>query len=329
MRDETLVVLVTRNNPVLLEHVVQGYMKYKPGTDMELLIVDNSSDDQKQLRLIDRWQADGILTITAPNNRVEASFDHAYKKFPDYKYYFFVHDDCRPNKDNWLKKFVDRVEGNFYEDIIKDTNLKDLPIGKVGACSQYWRSYTSVLNYPVQCTFLKKVLDVVRPGLAPEIFKYCDNDRSLVKNGCLKATDGLFNLSIFKKMEKERPDLYKQVCEAVNSTLPYADEGIPPRDIYPAGECWNKLTMISEFMTSVEPLINGYRVVGLQGDGYLEQIHGYDTPFGHEYIHHYGSPNMKQFLAKYFKTDPNEVSKHFNNKVMLMKFDKIIEDHFQ
>jgi hypothetical protein len=30
--------------------------------------------------------------------------------------------------------------------------------------------------------------------------------------------------------------------------MPYADEGIPPLDVYPAGSCWRKVTVVNEFL---------------------------------------------------------------------------------
>jgi hypothetical protein len=81
-------------------------------------------------------------------------------------------------------------------------------------------------------------------------------------------------------------------------------------------------------MCNIDPLIGGYRTVGLEGEGYLEQIHGYDEPWGHNYIHHYGAPNFKQFLAKSFNTDPVEVVKHFNDKIFLLKADSLLKKYF-
>src|SRR6185436_2984574 len=98
--------------------------------------------------------------------------------------------------------------------------------------------------------------------------------------------------------------------------------------LYPAGECWNKFTLLSEFMNSIDPLINNWRTVGLEGDGYLEQIHGYDELWGHEYIHHYGAPNFKQAMAKALNTDAKEIAKTFNSKILLMQYDRIVKNYF-
>lgn len=325
MMDKVLNIVVTRNNPVLLQHMFESFKRFDPGYDCDFLIVDNSSDSPIQKKILDKLSTSHSV-MTAPNGRVESSFDLAWRKYKGYKYYFFLHDDECANKDNWLKVFVDRMNGGYVEDIIKGTELEKLPIGKVGAQSQFWRSYDSVLGYSVQCLFLKAVLDVIRPGKAPQIFKYCDCDRVLIRAECLEATNGLRHLAEFKDMEKAT---YDRVCDALRANLQYPDEGIPPKDQYPPGECWNKMCLTSEMMNSVEPLIHGWRTVGLEGDGYLEQIHGYDVMWGNNYIHHYGSPNFREHIARIFGTDKEEVKKHFSEKAFLLKMDRIVKEHFK
>jgi hypothetical protein len=240
-----------------------------------------------------------------------------------------MHDDASANKDGWLKVFIDRMHSGYVEDIIKNTEFADLSIGKVGAQSQFWRSYSSVQGYSVQCLFLKGVLDIMRPGKAPEIFKYCDCDRVLISAECLEATDGIRHLKEFKDLQKDDNSTYLKLCASLNQHLRYPDEGIPPKDQYPPGECWNKFCLTAEMMNSVDPLINGYRTVGLEGDGYLEEIHGYDELWGNNYIHHYGSPNFREHIAKIFRTDKEEVKKHFGEKPFLLKMDRIVKEYFK
>lgn len=323
--DKALVVAVTYNNPVLLKHVFESYKKYDPGYPCDFLVVDHSNEPYVKLPY-------EVREMVAPNDRVEVSFDLAWRSNPDYKYYFFVHDDACANRDNWLKVFVDRMESGYKESLIEGTSEGNLPIGRVGSSTQYWRNYNSVLtpgNHSVGCQFLRAGLEVLYPSSIPSMFKYSDNDRVLVSNECLKATDGVFNLGRFKTMEKEQPEKFAEVCEALNKTLQYPDEGVAPKDIYPPGQTWCKLLLLSEFMTSIEALVNGYRIVGLEGDGYLEQIMGYDQLWGHNYIHHYGAPNFKQSIARVMNADVNEIAKQFGNKIFLMKCDQIVQKYFK
>jgi len=107
-------------------------------------------------------------------------------------------------------------------------------------------------------------------------------------------------------MQHANPELYNNLCSTLNKYLPYADDGSYPAILYPKGQCWSKFALTAEFLNSIDPLIAGWRTVGLLDDGYLEQIHGFDTPAQQEYISHYGSPNFREFVAKTLNTDKEE-----------------------
>jgi len=329
--NKVLIIYVTRNNPVLLQHSFESFSKYDAGYSYEFLIVDHQSDNPQQLNVLENLSKKHKV-VTYDNNRVEVSFNKAYQENKNYKYYFFLHDDVSANKDNWLKVFIDRMNSGYVEKIVENTEFAKFPIGRVAAMHQPWRSYSSILGYPVQCLFLEKVLEIMRPGKVPQMFKHCDPDRCLITNECLATTNGIRNLDEFKDMfyKSDMEGLkFGKITKVLEEYLPYYDEGIPPKNLYPPGQWWNKLTLTSEFLNSTEPLITGYRTVGLEGDGYLEQIHGYDEPWGNDFIHHFGMPNVKQFLAKVFNGDAEEISKNFNNKVFLLKSDKAIKDYFK
>lgn len=323
MKDKVLVTIVTRNNSILLKHVTDNIQKYDPGYPVDYLIIDNSSTDVNHLKLLESLSSKFFIK-TLENNRVEVGFDWAWQNNKDYRYYFFMHDDGCPNSNNWLKVFVDRLNAGYHERIIGGTHLKDLPIGRVGVMHQPYRSYSSIQNYPVQCMFLEKVLEVLTPGYVPPIFKFADPDRVLVTNECLQSVGFIYNVENLSNIESNKYDI---ICDILNRYLPYHDEGIPPKDKYPPGKCFNKLTMTSEFLNSVIPLIHGYRTVGLDGDGFLEQISGNDVPFGSYYVHHYGQPNTLEFLAKKFNTDAKEIRKMLSNKIFLVKADKLIKEY--
>jgi hypothetical protein len=323
MKNKILAVVVTRNNAVLLQHITENWQKYDPGYPVDFLIIDNSSDDVSHLKVLDKLSSKYTVK-TLENNRVEVGFDWAWQNNKDYEYYFFMHDDGCPNKNDWLKAFVDRLKSTYSESILDNTQIKNLPIGRVGAMHQPYRSYSSIQNYPVQCMFLEKVLEVLSPGQVPPFFKFADPDRVLMTNECLSEVGLIYNVENLSKIENDK---FEKIASILDKYLPYYDEGIPPKSKYPPGQCFNKLTMTSEFLNSVMPLIKGYRTVGLDGTGFLEQIHGYDEGYGNDYIHHYGMPSTKQFLAKAMNTDPNEISKNLNNKVFLMKCDMLIKKY--
>lgn len=329
LKDKVLIIYVTRDNPVLLKHSFDSFKKHDAGYDHDFLIVDHESSDPKHLAVLDKLSKEHKI-VTYNNNRVEVSFNKGYQEHKDYKYYFFLHDDSAALKDGWLKVFVDRMQSDYCEDIIKDMHFSKLPIGRVGAAHQYWRSYSTILGYPVQCVFLEHVLKLFYlDHEIPKMFKFADPDRVLISNECISAVNGITNIDDFKQMKESDQEQYRKLCEVLNRYLPYHDEGIPPRNLYPEGECWNKITMTTEFLNSVAPLIKGYRTVGIGHDGYLEQIHGNDVPIGNEYVAHYGQPNVVEFLARKFQTDGKEIRKQFNNKVFLMKADKLIKEYFE
>jgi hypothetical protein len=91
------------------------------------------------------------------------------------------------------------------------------------------------------------------------------------------------------------------------------------------------LTLLSEFFNCVWPLIEGYRTVGLVGDGDLEQVVGYDTPFGNEYLVHWGAPHTKRWLGKKFGCTSEEIHKKIyeNNLPFMMKCTTMMKEHFK
>lgn len=327
--DRILVVVVTRNNPVLLRNMFESFTRYDPEYACDFLIVDHQSTDNNQKKLLEdlksKWGAQ-LRVVEYENDRVEVSFNRAYQENKNYQYYFFCHDDAAANKDGWLKAFVDRMNSGHVEKIIEHTHYKDLPIMRVGAMHQPYRSYTSILGYPVQCVFLESALKVYGKSVPP-IFKHCDPDRVLVRRECLETLGGIPNLGNFRNLKDFNPQMFNDLCDILNSKLPYHDEGVPPKDKYPPGFCWNKMLLFSEFLNSIEPLNHGFRTVGLEGDGFLEQIVGNDVAFGSNFITHYGQPNVVEFLARKFGTDAKEIRKQFNNKIFLLKAEKLIKEY--
>lgn len=324
---EVLVVVVTRNNPALLENFINSITRYNANYEYKLLIIDHKSDNPEQKKLLDKLSKSYIVS-ERENNRVEASFNSAWQENKNHKHYLFLHDDTAVNRDDWLRVYVERLNNGHVEEVIKYHDYAKLPIGKVGSQSQLWRTYSSILGYPIQCLFLKDIVKEIRDTV-PEMFKYTDCDRVFITNECLKATNGIRSVQDFKDLELTSPDLFSKLCDILNSYLQYNDEGIPPRELYPSGKCWNKFCLTAELLNSVDPLIKGYRTISLEGDGFLENIHGYDELWGHKYLHHFGASNFKQAIAKHLNTDAKEVSKMYNNKAFLIKCNRIVEQYFK
>lgn len=313
-----LVVVVTRNNPELLKHAVSKYQEHPPGVDCDYLIVDASSDSPRQRLVLEKQPLGHVAFLE--NDRVEVNFEYSWRRSPGYSHYFFAHDDNVPIADNWLLPFWERMHSGYVEPDCPE-KYRALPIGRVGGLSQYWRSYDNVRGYSVQCQFLKHAIEAATGEPAPPMFKYADCDRVLVSQECLEATKGLVTLNSFANKRDE-------LCKIFDHFLHYNDEGMYPISKYPPGKHWNKLTLLSEFMNSVMPLLRGYRTVGVDSDGYLEQIHGEDVPWGNRYIAHYGGPNSVKALAKHFGTDPASVKRKLNDPVLLVKSYKYLREYY-
>lgn len=309
---QTLVVIVTRNNPALLEHALQKYQKHPPGTSCDYLIVDASSDDPKQLQLLERQQLGGVLHCA--NDRVECNYNQAYRNKPGYDFYFFCHDDNVPIADNWLRPFLERLQSGYVEPECPP-EYRDLPIGRVGGLCQFWRFYDSVKGYPVSSTFLEPCVKAITRKPAPKMYKYADCDRVLISAECLQATKGFVTLRSYE----EDDELFSDLCMWIQMFLHYPDEGMYPKTRYPPGGYWNRLTLLSEFMNSVLPLTLGYRTVGVEGDGFLEQIHGFDEPWANRFVAHYGGPNSLAALAKHFGGTPAQMKERMADRAFLIK----------
>ncbi|MBI2449312.1 hypothetical protein HYV49_03365 [Candidatus Pacearchaeota archaeon] len=328
MKNKILVTIVTRNNEVMLRHLIESIEKNDSGYEYDLLLLDTESDDKKHLFALDEFSKK-YKVQTVVDDRVEVTYNIAWKENQDYQYYFFMHDDCHVERKDWLKVFVDRMNSGYYEQIIENTHFKNLPIGRVSIGNQFWRDYYSVKGHSVQCVFLKYALELIYPGKVPEIFKLVDCDRLLIKADCLFQIGGFRNIKEFVELKKQNIEIFDKLCNILNSYLPYPDEGMYPKEIYPPGEYWNKITLTTEYMDSIDPLIKGWRGVGLYDDGYLEQIHGFDVPRQHRYITHYGSPNYREFIAKKFNSNREEVRKYFKDKIFLIKCDKLFKEYLE
>jgi hypothetical protein len=325
--DKVLVVMVTRDNPILLRHAFQSFSRYDPGNPCDFLIIDHESSKPEHLKVLSGLAAKHSV-VHFPNDRVEVSFNRAWQENKQYRYYFFLHDDSAAGRPGWLKAFVDRLNSGYVEEVIQNTSLRKLPIGKVGALTHPWRDYHSILGYAVQCVFLKEVLDTFSDE-TPVIFRYSDCDRVLITNECLRATDGIANMQDYRKMKEQEPAEFLKLCNILDKYLLYYDLGVINHPYYPPGEHWNRICLLTEFMNSIKPLQAGFRTVGLEGDGYLEQIHGYEEPWSHKFIHHYGAPNFRHAIAKLLNTDSEEIRKSFNGEIFLLKCDQLIREYFQ
>lgn len=328
--NKILAIIVTRNNPVLLQNLISSLERNDAGVEYDLIIADNSSDDPKHLSLLNKLSSKYKIE-TCENDRAESTYDKVSSKYLDqYDYFFFMHDDTYAYKSNWLKVYIDRAQSDYFEPEIRNTHLIRYPIGRVSGCSQPWRDFKSCKGYPLSAAFLQVYLNQIQKNDTVWIFKYSDQERVLYTKKCLQECP-MYSLNWWKQYEIKENERFEKVKKLLSEQLQYPDEGMGPKDKYPAGQAWCKLMLLTEFLNSVYPLINGFRTVGLEGDGHIEQIDGFDTPFGMNYIAHFGSPHVKKYFAKQLGCTAEDVHKklYSNDLAFIMKCNKMIENYYK
>lgn len=312
--NNTLAIVVTRNNPILLNeffHSFHNRTYLKPPCD--LIIADNSSDDINQLNLLKRISdsnSKNIKIMTCPNDRVEVTFDYVSKQYiEDYSNFIFFHDDSEFFSCFWLQDYIKKITTG---------------VGRVSACHQPYRDFLTCEGYSMPSLFLKEILEIY--GINIEKYKYSDIDRTLYTQDCLREC-GIWNVKYFKDNSHE----IEKIKHILDKYLPYYDEGTYPKNLYPSGYYWNKLSLLCEFLNCVIPLSKGFKTVGLDDKDYLEQRDGDNIPFGSKSILHWGAPHVKKYLASKMETTAEEIHKkiYSNDKIFHMKSLKLIKDYYK
>jgi hypothetical protein len=330
---KTLATVVTRNNPVLLQNFISSIEKNDAGVQYDLVIADNTSNDSKHLKLLDKLSKKYKIQV-CENDRAETSFNTVSEKYlKDYDYFFFMHDDTYAYKKDWLKVFMDRANSNYFEPEIANTHLIRYPVGRVSGCSQPWRDFERCKGFHLPSQFLKECLEVLGEK-SIWIYKYSDQERVLYTKKCLEIS-GMWHLNTWNSIKTDKCEAIREKFEDIRQilerTLPYPDEGMGPKDKYPPGEAWCKFMLLTEFLNAVWPLSIGFRTVGLEGDGYIEQIDGFDKPFGMNYICHFGSPHTKKWLGTKFGCSGEDIHKklYANDFSFILKCNKLIEEYYK
>ena len=90
MKDKVLVGFGTYNAPHFLQHLVESFERYDPGYDCELHIVDNNSDDIRQISLLEKYSKKHFVHTRENLGRAQGSYDFLWQNNKDFKYYFFM-----------------------------------------------------------------------------------------------------------------------------------------------------------------------------------------------------------------------------------------------
>ncbi len=127
----------TENKLDLIKFHLACLEHYDAGIDYELIIVDNSTDDEESaIFLKDYCEKKGIQFIQRPNTGFSfGAYNHIWKLFgKKYDYYLFHEQDIVPCKDGWLKEILLKF-------------MSDRHIGAVGNVLEGYRGKDYFVNW--------------------------------------------------------------------------------------------------------------------------------------------------------------------------------------
>lgn len=329
MNEKVLVSFSTHNAPHFLEHLVQSIERFDAGYPFDLLILDNSSTDPKQLKLLEKY-ASKYRVETRPNHgRAQGGYDHAFVNNPNYKYYFFMHDDSAIIRDGWLQIAVDRMEGTFkpIEDWGDTNKWATCPVGKVGFQGYEWgtnkKYFRTNLNQPFHyMDEISKIMGII----LPEAYQHINDDKILYSNQYLTHLYGkdekIWNIEDWKDFELEKDPLWSEIQNWYKAKGLYNSAPFAPNDRY--GPDYNTFQTISEFLNDINPMRHGFRTHCILGIGYCQEQLGWSRFWGNEYVVHYGDHVVFKRLSRLLKSPEELVRAKFKDKNFLTICDNII-----
>lgn len=322
MKDKVLVGFGTYNAPGFLQHLVESFERYNPGYDCELHIVDNNSDDTKQINLLEKYSKKHFVHTRENLGRAQGSYDFLWQNNKDFKYYFFMHDDSAIMTDNWLKLAIDRIEDTSFESVLPEST-RLLPVGKVGFQSYEWGDKQKYFRTGHPQMF--RYIDWIAPVLGVEIpdhYQHINDDRYLIKNELLQKMGKIWNIEHFKQLELENSDTFNEIDEWFTEHLPNRTP-FQPNDRY--GWRYHAFQTVSEFLSDIAPMRYGYRTHNLVGDGYCQEELGWTKFWGLEHVNHYGSHNLFKRLSGLLAAPEEEIRKKFRDRTFLQICDNIVK----
>lgn len=321
LKDKVLVSFCSYNAPHFLEHLVDSIDKHDAGYPFDLLILDNTSDNKLQLKLLEKYSKK-YRVETKPNyGRAQGGYNYAWTKNQDYKYYFFLHDDSAILRDNWLKLAVDRIEDESYEENLL---LKlHVPVGKVGFQTYEWgdRQKYFRTGYPQIFKYMQPIADILEVDV-PYFYQHVNDDKYLIKNELLQKMGRVWNIEHFKQMEIKDDPRWKEIHQwfidnGMHNSTPFA-----PHDRY--GPNYHTFQTVSEFLSDIAPMRYGYRTHCVLGDGYCQEESGWSNFRGNEYIAHYGDHVVFKRLSLLLNSPEEQVRAKFKDKTFLTICDNMI-----
>lgn len=322
--DKVLVAFSTYNAPSFLGHLISTIDRFDPGYDCDILVLDHCSTDDSQLRLLDKISS-RYRVETRPNlGRAQGGYEYAWKNNPNYRYYFFLHDDSSIIRDNWLLAGIHRIEDTSLEPELQHPDLADvaaLPVGKVGYQAYRWGTNESYLENGRPCIF-----NYIRP-LAnqlhipiPRYYQHIGDDRILLKNELLQAAGHIANLEDYRD-ENNREQL--NLIDSFFSQKYPGNGWIQPRNTYFDAD-WDGVQTTCEFLNDIMAMRYGYRTHCLLGPGYSQEDIGWSSFWGSEYVNHFGAHSVFKRLSLLLKMPEEMVRFRYRERSFLALCDTLI-----
>lgn len=337
MNEKVLVSFSSYNSPVFLEHLVESIEKYDAGYPFDLLILDNSSTDSRQLKALERFAKKYKVEVKPNYGRAQGGYDYAYRNNPNYAYHFFLHDDSAIIRNNWLKVGIDRINDKSLESVIDPYNDSNVHlcgihpfspmcrVGKVGYQGYEWGSHTKYFRTKRnQIFYYMQWIDCIKDKV-PAYYQHLNDDRLLYTKECLdaiyKGGDRIYNIEYWKQMENS--ELWNSIHTWFKEANLHNEAPFAPNDRY--GSNYNTFQTISEFLNDTNPIRHEFRTHCLLGDGYSQEDLGWSKFWGNEYIVHYGDHVVFKRLSLLFKSPEEQIRAKFKDKSFLTICDNIIK----
>jgi len=331
LKKKVLIGVSTRNTPHFLSHFIRTFEAHDPGYEFDLLLVDEGSDNPKQLKLLEKLSKKYMIDVRDSTGRAQGTYEHVRKNYRNqYEYYFLLHNDSAILRNGWLDLAVKRINDNDYlEPGLEDyPETAKMPVGKMGFQGYMYGTLQHYLvprladGSKVRGPYYYGDFLLEQMGLeVPAVYQLINDDRHLWTNDLFSKIDVMWNIEEFRKQKDT--DMFRNIEEFYNNNFTKI-QYIQPKEIY-HGNNWEGFQGVSEMMTSLAPARFGFRTHCIFGDGWLQEKIGWTEFWGLEYINHYGSHNFYKRMSLLHKLDEMEFRKKLNNEVMLTICDKMVK----
>ncbi|MDO8659943.1 MAG: glycosyltransferase [Candidatus Parcubacteria bacterium] len=315
IKDKVLVSFCSYNAPYFIESLINSIERHDAGYDFDLLIYDNSSTDNLQLKLLENYSKKYRCETRPNHGRAQGAYDDAWQSNKNYKYYFFMHDDSVILKDNWLKIAVDRINDVSVEPYI-ESEISELPIGKVGFQSYEWGDAFKYFRTKYSQIFEKYIEDLsfILGIDVPKYYQHMNDDRFLIRNELLQKMGKIWNVELWRQMEIQKNVKWRAINDFFERCLPNKT-AFQPNERY--GYKYHAFQTVSEFMSTIAPVKHGYRTHCVFGDGYCQEELGWSKFWGNDWIVHWGSHVVFKRLAILLNTTEEVVREKYKDKTFL------------